>query len=208
MARDEGIASRLVHLVESDGSILPPAPLKRVLDSIDRKNHFLVQVADARDDLNEGEATSQPAVSDEELRAPVCKVMSKAAYYALVKARGKKPAKNYHNVIKQIEINWAVNGHDLAHRMDRATALLGKGMRVEIVLARKRAGRGRQASWDEAQALLDSIRERLEPVPGVKESKAMEGAVLGTAKLFYEGTVPKKTASKGQDAVADGGPAQ
>ena len=42
---------------------------------------------------------------------------------------------------KTIELNWAIDGNDLGHRLQRIKDFLGKGNRVEVMMAPKRKGR-------------------------------------------------------------------
>lgn len=98
------------------------------------------------------------------------------------KAQSKKKS---HQVAKELELNWAIDGNDLAHRLNKLQEMLEKGMRVEILLAGKK--RGRRATRDEAETVLRRIRERVAQVDGAKEWKAMEGRILQQATLFLEG---------------------
>ena len=160
----------MVHLVDNEGKLSRPLPVAGVLESLDRRQNFLVQVA--------------APTSDGPMLWPVCRIMEKAKVREAEKAR-LKPAKRPQNVVKQLELNWAIDRNDLAHRMDRMEDFLTKGMRVELVLAGKR--KGRKATLDEADAMLATIRQRVQACEGVKEVKPMEGKLLGLATLFFQG---------------------
>ncbi|KAI9827800.1 MAG: hypothetical protein M1832_004289 [Thelocarpon impressellum] len=128
------------------------------------------------------------------MTGPVCKIVDKQEHRQVEKARGRQP-KNFNNVVKQVEINWAIDANDLGHRLDRMEEFLGKGMRVEVVMASKRKGKGRRATPEEAGAVLAKIRSRLKDLNGVRETKNMEGKILGNATLFYEGRQQRKASA-------------
>ena len=85
---------------------------------------------------------------------------------------------------KTIELNWAIDGNDLEHRLHRMRDFLGKGNKVEVMMAPKR--KGRKATEEEARVLVQRIREAIER-EGARESKTMEGKLLGTATIYAEG---------------------
>jgi translation initiation factor IF-3 len=82
---------------------------------------------------------------------------------------------------KTLELNWAIDQGDLRHRLEKMKKFLEKGLRVEIALASKR--KGKQATPEEAQALLKRIREVVKE-QGAKELKPMEGQMLRAATLY------------------------
>ena len=90
-------------------------------------------------------------------------------------SRDKKP--------KQIEMNWAIDGHDLEIKLKQLESFLEKGKKVEILLAAKR--RGRKAELAEGMALLKQIRARMAEMDA-KEVKTMEGEVLKQATLIVQ----------------------
>ena len=95
-----------------------------------------------------------------------------------------KPAKK--DVVKQLELNWAIDPNDLGHRLNKMQEFLEKGWRVEIILANKR--RGRQASAEEAAAVIKRIRGIAKEVEGAKEWRSVDGKVLGQMTMFFEGS--------------------
>lgn len=168
LPHDDLIKAWSVILVNEDGSLSELRSKQLVLESFDRATHSLVQV--------------QPC---EPGAAPICKILNKRAMRDAEKAKA-KAARGTGAGTKTLELNWAIDRGDLGHRLDKMRKFLEKGLKVEIVLASKR--KGRQASPEEAQALLKRIREVVGEVPGVRETKPMEGSVLKVATL-YIGTV-------------------
>jgi translation initiation factor IF-3 len=116
--------------------------------------------------------------------------MDKKAMRDAEKAKAKKERSSAVTV-KTIELNWAIDGNDLRHRLDRIRDFLERGWRVEVMMAPKR--KGRKASEEEARELVDRIRGVVGDVEGARESKAMEGKLLGTATIFAEGKAVQKS---------------
>ena len=87
--------------------------------------------------------------------------------------------------LKTIELNWAIDSHDLKHRLETMRGFLRKGYRVDVLLVGKK--RKRKAEPEEAQATLRGVKECIESVEGAKEWKTMEGKVGSMVKLYAEG---------------------
>jgi translation initiation factor IF-3 len=105
------------------------------------------------------------------------------------KARA-KAARSSGITTKTIELNWAIDGNDLGHRLNRFREFLTKGFRIEVLLAGKK--KGRKATEEEAKALIDKLKGVVAEVEGAKESRPMEGKLLTQAKFFAEGkAVPR-----------------
>ncbi len=136
---------------------------------IDRRNELLIQVA-----------------GPEEGRWAVCKVMSKQALRESEKARAKnmkQAAKS--SKVKELELNWAIDEHDLQHRLDKLQGFLEKGHKVDVVLAGKR--RGRQATLEECKIVLKKVRDRVLQTEGAREVREKEGEMPGPVMLHLEG---------------------
>ncbi|KAF8854717.1 hypothetical protein BDZ45DRAFT_627397 [Acephala macrosclerotiorum] len=176
LPRDDEIKSWSVQLVTEDGKLQEPRSTMAILDSLDRKKDSLVVV-------KEGE----PGVP------PICKIMNKLTMREAEKAR-RKAEKKGGVTVKTMELNWAIDGNDLGHRLTKLKEFLGKGQRVEVLLASKRKGKGRKATTEEAMGVIRKIRGAMREVEGAKEMKPMEGKVLGTATLFLEGKIQKEKA--------------
>ncbi|KAE8450963.1 hypothetical protein EG329_005403 [Mollisiaceae sp. DMI_Dod_QoI] len=173
LPRDDEIKSWSVVLVDEDGKLQEPRSTMAILDSMDRKKDSLVVVK-----------PGEPGVP------PICKIMNKVAMREAEKAR-RKAEKKGGITIKSMELNWAIDGNDLGHRLNKLKEFLMKGQRVEVLLAGKK--KGRKATEDEARAVIKRIKGVLTEVDGAREMKPMEGKFLGTATLFLEGKVQKAT---------------
>lgn len=174
---NEEITARIIQLVNPDTKALEePVTRYDVLKNLDLKTHRLVQLTpDDEVDRN---------------GIPVCKIVSKKEEYAADKRRKEqqkesKQAAAKERSIKTLELNWAIDGNDLAHRLEKVKGFLEEGRRVEIVLATKK--RGRKASLAECEEVLEKIREVAGSVKGAKETKELEGKVGGFATMVIQG---------------------
>ena len=169
---NEEIRAPMIQLVNPETNALDePVTRYDVLNSLDLKTYRLVQ-------LNENEPY------------PVCKIVSKKDEYAAEKRRKDqqkeiKQAAAKERSVKTLELNWAIDGNDLAHRLEKVRTFLEEGRRVEIVLAAKK--RGRKASKEECQEVLEKIRAVAESVKGATEMRSMDGVVGGFATVMFQG---------------------
>jgi translation initiation factor IF-3 len=172
LPRDDEIKAWSVALVNEDGRLEDPRPTYDILQSIDRKTQSLVTVA-----------AGEPGVP------PICKIMDKKEMREAEKARA-KAARGSGVTTKTIELNWAIDDNDLGHRLKRAKDFLQKGNRVEFMMAAKK--RGRQATPEQATELVKRIKDVIGEVEGAKETRAMEGKLLGLATIYVEGKSAQK----------------
>lgn len=152
--QDEEIAAEFVQMVNTEGKLDPPITLRRALQSVERPNYFLQQVSPGRYD-----------------QRPICRIVSRMAVKEYEKTRA-KAAHAARTSLKQVELNWAIDGHDLAHRLKQLTNFLGKGRRVEIILTRKKGKRA--PNVDEVKHLMDSVLGTVRAADAV-QVKPMEG---------------------------------
>lgn len=182
LPRDDEILAWSVSLA-TDSGLQDARSTADILASLDRKTQSLCVVV-----------PGEPGVP------PICKIMNKQAMREAERARH-KAAKTQGGVTqKTMELNWAIDGHDLEHRLGKLRGFLEKGWRVEIVVAGKK--KGRKASEEEGESVLKKIRGVLNEVGG-KEIKPMEmkkvgdGKLLGQATLYTEGKIRKEEKSGG-----------
>ncbi|CAI7570638.1 unnamed protein product [Penicillium glandicola] len=151
---NEAIRAPFIQVVNDEGDLDPPTRLEDVLESFDHNEFFLLQVQEGDHD-----------------NLPICKVYNKKKVREYEKAKAKS-ARSTKVTLKQIELNWAIDAHDLSHRLKQLSTFLEKGRRVEILLTTKK--RKRNPTVDEIkqvmQSVLDTIREA-----GGTQTKAMEG---------------------------------
>lgn len=172
---NERIPAGLIHLV-NENKLLPPVPLKDVLGSFDHSKDFLAMM-------------SRP----EQEGPPICKILNRTFESGRLREQ-KKASKSQSNSKagpepKQLELNWAIAPHDFEHRLGKLEQFLKKGLNVELVLMRKR--KGKKATVEEGQALVERINQRVKEVEGADTWRPMEGAIkgpaLGELRLYFKG---------------------
>lgn len=162
---NERIQARFVQIVNQEGRLDEPMYLHDALQLIDQKTQKLVQMSP--------ETEEQPAV---------CKILNKRDLYQQEKLKKKRQSARA-NTSKQLEINWGISKHDLKHRLKKAKEFIDKGKSVEIVLLPKK--KALPATQQQATELLKEVKLAIIDMGG-KESRKMDGALLGDLHLFVE----------------------
>ncbi|RYP04165.1 hypothetical protein DL765_010286 [Monosporascus sp. GIB2] len=194
------IPYKWIRLRQADGSLAPePRRTDDVLAELDLEKWTLELLSPppaSRDPDSDPDASPDVDVGPP---AAICRIVDRAEAAAAAEEAA-RAARRKAVGTKELELNWAIAPHDLEHKLRRLREFLGKGMQVEVMLARKRGGR--TAAKDEAEALLARVREAaLEGVPGAKEVRKMSGTVGGIAHLYFEGPPQKmrrKAAAEGE----------
>jgi translation initiation factor IF-3 len=165
--KDEGIKAYEIQIVDESGVIQPPIRLRDALKSFNRNENFLVQVAAETWD-----------------KAAVCKILSKKYLREQEHLRAKAArALAVNATVKQIELNWAIDPHDLSHRLKQMSNFLEKGRKVEILMTPKKGKR--RATIEEAKNLMQTVKQRVQET-GAGETKAMEGALLQQVTMYVQ----------------------
>lgn len=151
---DERIRSNFVQVVNEEGKLDPPESLTDVLRSIERPTYFVQQVS--------------PSIDG---RPPICRIVNRAAAKEHEKIRA-KAAHAARTALKQVELNWAIDAHDLSHRLKQLKSFLLKGRKVELIMKRKKGKRA--PTPEEIKHLMDSVLEAVKSV-GAAQVKPMEG---------------------------------
>ncbi|KAB5563248.1 hypothetical protein GE09DRAFT_1111591 [Coniochaeta sp. 2T2.1] len=186
LPRDEAIASvsDTVVLRREDGHLTEPRPLSSVLTEASIRSQTVVTIVLPRPGQKGGS------------KHPICVVLDRAAYeeserlrlaQETEKSQSEKKAKRG---TKELEINWAIDPHDLEHKLRRFKEFLGKGLRVEMLLLKRGKKKGRvfkQASREEVEDVLARVRAAVEEVQGAREVKTPVGVVGERLQLFFEG---------------------
>ncbi len=162
------IAFPLVHMKEQDG-ISEPVPARVILSQIDLRADSLILLSLPKPDGP---------------HYPLCQVVDRKEQAQFERAKVKQVRKKAVQM-KELELNWSIDPHDLGHRLKTATEFLKKGYKIEVRLVSKR--HKRQASRDEANEVLRKVRELVNDVPGSKEARATEGQVGRSMKVYLEG---------------------
>ena len=170
---DEDISSYQVSIVDSEGSLKEPEALLKILHSIDRDKFFVVQVS----------PQEAPGI-------PVCKIVEKHAFRKAERAKS-KAAKNPQATAKQLELSWGIGPNDLGHRLNKMQQFLKEGKRVEILVSPRK--KTRSFTKDEAQVVVQRIRNRIARIEGAKEWREMSGNVGESVTIYVEGKAKKAT---------------
>jgi translation initiation factor IF-3 len=161
--------------VNEENLLDPPTRLEDVLESFDHAEYFLMQVKEEDDDS-----------------LPLCKIIHRRTYLEKEKARTILARQN-RTIIKQMEINWAIDAHDFSHRKKQLTKFLEKDCKVEITLTTKK--RKRAPTVEEikqtVQGVLDTIK-----AAGARQTSEMEGELGKQLKI-----TARKVKMEGKDKV-------
>ncbi|KAJ1329284.1 translation initiation factor IF-3 [Microdochium nivale] len=150
----------------------PPQRTDVVLRNLDLDRFRLVMLA------------PPPPPRDGLPNAAICKLVDLEAE-ARRRTADKKEARKEKVNTKELEFNWAIAKGDLDTKLGRLAEFLRKGMRVEVMLAKKRGSR--IASVKEAEQLVQYIRDAVAEVPHAKEVKKIDGQIGKVARLAFEG---------------------
>lgn len=182
---NEEIKAQSLYLVDPATGKREEEPRTRydILNRLNRDTHRLVQLS--------------PDEPDNPNFIPVCKVTSKKEQYEIEqkakKAQKERKAESAKvNSVKTLELNWAIDSNDLAHRLERVAEFLAEGRRVEIMLAAKKKGRGRKATQEECEAVLKKIYDTIDAVPGARELKKLDGKMGQFATIVLQGQAPSQ----------------
>lgn len=189
---NEEIKAEQIYLVDLQTHELSPLQLRKdILRNLNKDTQRLVQVDEQpgpRDAFDDADPEARPRYY------PVCKILGKKDMYQQEKNRKaaqkeQKKASATASSVKTLELNWAIDGNDLGHRLDRMKEFLSEGRKVEVVLAAKKAGR--KATAAECEDVLARIRRVVDEVPGAREAKALEGKMGGFCTVLFQGRTPQ-----------------
>ncbi|KPM40766.1 hypothetical protein AK830_g5770 [Neonectria ditissima] len=143
--------------------------------------------------LNEGESLRMmnpyvPAKPKDNVpvQYAVCKVVNKKEEYERQREakERRRLSKATEAKSKELELNWAIGDHDLQTKMRQLSTFLSKGMRVEVILGKKK--NSRKVDDNEAGEVLAKVKKGVEDA-GAREYKTMNGHVNRTLRLYLEG---------------------
>lgn len=187
---DSRIQAKAVAWVDEKGKFNPSTPIWNIKRQYDNQRYRLVQVA--------GQVGGQSGKGES---TPVCKLMDAAEFERHIqRIEPKKASSNRTLAPKELEVNWAIDEHDLSHRLNVMRSFLEQGRRVELKLAPKR--RGRRASIEEAENLLKKIRNVVSEVDGATEWQQIIGKPLEVMLMQFQGKATSNTRAAAQEFVA------
>ncbi|KAF6824497.1 Translation initiation factor IF-3 [Colletotrichum musicola] len=174
---DKDIEDQIVMVVNEEGKLDGPYRTRNVLSSLDPETETLRMVSRAPREPAEG----QPQFA-------ICKIINKRDEKEKERAmeKSRKEQSRKATRIKELEINWAIAPNDLQHKLRQMKTFLQKGFKVDVLLAKKKGSR--VANRDEADALVQAIRDAKSEVRGAKEWKEPDGKPLKVLKLYFSGS--------------------
>jgi translation initiation factor IF-3 len=193
---DRAIEADLINFVDEEGVFHKNVPLDEALTSFNKVTHHLVQ-------MSEGKYDEAGNLDPDHL--PTCRVISKISLRQqhqrkLETLRRQAKGQSAGPATKTLELNWAIAGGDLKHRLVAMKKFLTEGRKVEITLGPKK--HGRKATSEEANAVFKTVEVAVAECEGSKEVKR-EGEVGGILTVVYEGKKVekegKKVETKGND---------
>lgn len=193
---DNAIDATYIDFVDTEGRFFENVLIDDAYRTFKRVSHHLVLLKPAPVD--------EDGVPDPNAR-PLCKVISKIELRAQHEkkvalerrlAMGKEAGDV---VVKNLELNWAIESADLKHRLDKLRQFLEEGKKVEILIGPKR--RGRQATEQECRGLLKAIKDLVLDIKGTSEAQEPEGVMGGVMTLIYQGPKQNKVKEDVQDEV-------
>lgn len=175
------ITHEYVILRQEDGSLSEPLRTSDLLRRLDADQSLTVLAPPSTKSTGNIEQDLQ------QRQYPICRIVNIMDERKAEQAKAKEQRKKA-TMFKELEFNWSINTHDLGHWMIKLKDFLEKGFRVEVRMMRRTRGKARrQATMEEANELVRIVRETVASVPGSREVKDMEGELLGSAKMIYEG---------------------
>jgi len=177
LPQDHAIPDKYIIVVDETGKASGPHLTANVLRDIDLSVATLrmVRVANPAHDPPEA----------------VCKIVDRKAEREAEKVRkaqeklDKASKKKGVGKTKELELNWAIDGHDLTYKLKNLKEFLWKGYKVDLTLNSRK--RKRAATDEEGKALLKAIEAAIVDVPGTKHRKKTDGEMLQTFRFYLEG---------------------
>jgi translation initiation factor IF-3 len=164
--RDEEIESQWIQFVTEEGQLGGQKTLSSVLKTFDRSKFFLIEV-------------------DSNANPPICKLFSKKEMFD--KAKALRQAKKANTTpVKELQLNWGTDAHDLNHKLSKSRGFLEKGYRLEVQVNGRK---GKSTTPEEREQVMARIKQEFEPVS--KYVKNPEWVKATTVTMLLQGIAPK-----------------
>jgi translation initiation factor IF-3 len=173
--RNHEIPFDFVYLKPEGGKLGDPVLKSMVLQNLDLSRQSLVAI------------TLPDRQSGKGLLHPVCKIVDNQVEQEENRKKEEKAAevaaaKRREAMGKELEINWAIDHHDLDHYLTRLKGFLMKGIKVDVTLMRK--PRKKLPPREKAEEVVQKLHQTIEEA-GAKIQRT-EGDVLGTMILLVK----------------------
>ncbi|KAK7188113.1 hypothetical protein DPSP01_001653 [Paraphaeosphaeria sporulosa] len=188
---DNAIQADTINLIDKHGTFLKNVNFQDAMRKFNRVTHHLLLISEGQ--VNEyGEPDPE--------HPPTCKIISKIDLRMQYNRRievARKLEKGPST--KNLELNWAIAGGDLKHRLNKLEGFLIEGKKVEVLFKPKK--RGKKATEAEAKGVLKAVTDLVDTCKGAGEVKR-EGDVGGFFTIVFQGTDLRKT-NTGKKALPD-----
>ncbi|KAF3908578.1 hypothetical protein ABW21_db0208744 [Orbilia brochopaga] len=171
---DEEITAHNASYIDETGKLVGKFPVTQILRSYDHNKYHLIQLAN-------------PDTLPDDAEGHIVRLFLKDTLLAkLAEEREnnlRKKKKSPRDIVKEVQIAWGIDLHDLRHRLEKVASFLEKGNRIEIMIAKKKG----QAKV--AQERLDEVMEVVDDFlyyNGGEPVKKREGEVGGQLKIFVQ----------------------
>lgn len=125
----------------------------------------------------------RPGTKEKAAEYALCSIVDKKAEYEREREAKEKKKGVVKVKSKEIEMSWSISGNDLQTKTRQLVAFVQKGLKVEVVLGKKK--KGKAVGKDDAVKVLATVREEIEKGGG-RESKPSSGEVGEIVRLFVE----------------------
>ncbi|KAJ4150089.1 hypothetical protein LMH87_010855 [Akanthomyces muscarius] len=133
-------------------------------------------------------AAAGPVTQQEQFA--LCEIVNKFEAFLKEQERKQKKKASAKPKTKEMELTWSISEHDLQTKLRQLGGFLAKGMKVHLVLGRKKGGQ--KVDDETMRALLKRIQREIQTLDA-REVKPREGEVGRTMRLHLEGVVKKQT---------------
>lgn len=176
---DAAIQAERINFVDDQGTFHAGVQLNEVLTTMNKTTHHVVQVTPGKvDELGRSDIANPPT----------CRLVSKmdlrAQHERKLDTMRRQARHSAGALTKNMELNWAIAGGDLKHRLQKLAEFLREGRKVEVLLGPKR--KGKKATVDEANHVMEAVQDAVAECRGAREVKR-EGQVGAILTIVYEG---------------------
>ncbi|KAJ6261879.1 hypothetical protein Dda_2678 [Drechslerella dactyloides] len=171
---DEEITAHTASYVDETGKLVGKFPVSQILRSYDHNKYHLIQLANADTLPDTAEGHVVRLFPKEALLARIAEERETA-----VRRKKKSPR----DIVKEVQIAWGIDLHDLRHRLGKTAQLLEKGNRVEIMIAKKK---GQQPVPPERLAEVMAVVEDFLYYNGGDAVRKRDGEVGGQLRMFVQ----------------------
>jgi translation initiation factor IF-3 len=174
---DNAIQADAINLIDEKGTFRPNIYFQDAMRKFNRVTHHLLLISEGR--------TNELGEQDPE-HLPTCKIITKIDLRSQYNRKIEIATKLQKGPSsKNLELNWAIAGGDLKHRLEKLKTFLKEGKKVEVVFGFKK--RGKKATEAEANGVLKAVTDAVDECKGAGELKR-EGVVGGVMTIVYQGT--------------------